>query len=281
MRERGQILLGQLPTAGFRVYPGGGHVPYCLEVHADVIGNQDVAHTADPVALVLLRDVLTAASAILVALQWLRKFGRISTGMMKEIGDSLKALAEFLDSPKKAAAIFLCSAAWVTPSIRQVLPIHGVVEDYAGLIASVRLTLSGAYLAVFAVGWVHQRFDKRIHSPGRLARRALGRATPIEKFVLGIPIRLGEHRIRLDVGSPIAMHLQEVGLIKRATGLPHTEYWLATGLADLCIRRPSLLRLSPEEESGVRAQFDRWRRDGTHQRLFDQLAGPSEGSWMA
>ena len=119
-----------------------------------------------------------------------------------------------------------------------------------------------------------------MHSPDRLARRALRRATPLEKLVLEVPIHLGEHRIRLDVGSPIAVHLQEIGLIKRASGLPYTDYWLAAGLADLCIRRPSLLRVSPEEQSGALAELDRWRKSGTHQGLFHQMSGPNSQSWM-
>ena len=178
-------------------------------------------------------------------------------------------------------AVFLCSTVWVLPWTRQFLPVHGVVTEYAGIVASICMTLSGAHMFVITVAAIHQRTSKWMRSQPRLARRALRRATPLEKLVLGIPVRLGEHRIRLDVGSPIAMHLQEIGLIRRATGLPRTEYWLAQGLADIGIKQPSLLRLSPKEESEARAEFEQWKRTGVHRGLFDQMAGPSEYSWMA
>src|SRR5437016_12890738 len=75
-----------------------------------------------------------------------RNSGRMTIGMIKEIGDGLKGLAEFLASPKRAAVLFISSAAWVFQTKRVVLPFHGMMAEYAGLVASICFTFSGAYL---------------------------------------------------------------------------------------------------------------------------------------
>lgn len=76
------------------------------------------------------------------------------------------------------------------------------------------------------------------------------------------------------------MQLQQIGLIERARGLPYTTYQLAAGLDDLCIKEPSLLRVSDQEEAAAISELERWKKGGLHDGLFFQLSGPHRDSWM-
>jgi hypothetical protein len=50
----------------------------------------------------------------------------------------------------------------------------------------------------------------------------------------------------------------------------------AMGLADLCIRKPSLLRTSEQQEAAV-AELKQWRNEGLHKGLFNQLSESRRG----
>jgi hypothetical protein len=200
---------------------------------------------------------------------------------VKEVAEIIKAVIEVLKSPKLSLTVFIASAAWLLRPTRQFFPIHGAVADSAALIASVSFTLSGVYLVITASVWLYERAKERRNSPQRLLRQAIARSTPLEKGVLEAIIGKGSFLIDLDAGSPIAMHLQEIKLIKRATGLPYTTYQLATGLADLCISEPALFRATEHEQETVIAELERWQRDGLHGRFFRQLrqSGREVGRW--
>jgi len=68
------------------------------------------------------------------------------------------------------------------------------------------------------------------------------------------------------------MHLQELGLIARVMGpTPYTMYHLATGLADFCIRTPSLLHVPEQQTETALATLEQWRKEGLHNGFFNQL----------
>lgn len=77
------------------------------------------------------------------------------------------------------------------------------------------------------------------------------------------------------------MHLQQIGLITKANGLPYPTYQLAKGLSAMCIKDPALLRLPDDQEKAALSELDRWRQDRLHESFFLQLAGLSEHSWMS
>src|SRR5207248_10745148 len=139
----------------------------------------------------------------------------------------------------------------------------------------------GVYLAITGFVALYQRVYKWRVSDVRRLRIALAKVSPLGKHVLQAVIHQGEYLIALDVGSPIAMHLQEIGLIKKAGGLPYKTYELAIGLANLCIKQPFLLRASKEQQQVIRIQLEQWRHEGSHKGFFNQLSGRSSESWMA
>ncbi len=77
------------------------------------------------------------------------------------------------------------------------------------------------------------------------------------------------------------MHLLEIGLITKATGVPYTVYELAEGVANLCTRKPALLRLTEEEQTAVFAELKRWGKEGLHKRLLSRLSVPITESMTA
>jgi hypothetical protein len=87
--------------------------------------------------------------------------------------------------------------------------------------------------------------------------------------------------VPIDVGSDLAMHMQQIGVIRRATGLPYTQYWLAKELTEICLADPSLLHLDPKEEEAVILELEQWHKKGEHSGVFHQLKGPGRNSWMA
>jgi hypothetical protein len=189
-------------------------------------------------------------------------------------------VVDFLRSPKIVATVFLCSGVWLVPSIRRAFPIHGNVSDIVSLVASIAFTLSGASLVISSFIWCfHVAKDKK-HLQKWALKRAVKQATPVEKKVLEMAIQKGLWKVALDVGSPIAMHLQEIGLIEQATGLPYTTYQMARGLKDLCIKKPMLLRLSKETEATAQSEIKQWQKEKVHQIFFIDLAGPTSTSWM-
>jgi hypothetical protein len=201
--------------------------------------------------------------------------------MLREATEIVRAVLEFLRDLKVVCAIFLGSLIWLLPPVRNLLLVPKAFAESANFAVSIVLVLTFAYLLVSAIVGLYQRVQKWKRSPERFLRWTLARASPIEKLVLDVAIRKGEYLVRLDVGSPIAMHLQELGLIKRATGLPYTTYQLATGLSNLCIREPSLLGISEQQQEAAVAEMEQWEKEGLHKSFFNQLAGPSNTSWMA
>jgi hypothetical protein len=199
--------------------------------------------------------------------------------MLKEVVEIVKALLEFFRSLKVVLTIFICSVVWLSPHVRNLLPVPKPYTENANFVASIALLLSGVYLVVSVFELLYQRVQKWRRSEGRRFRKALARATPLEKLVLEAVIRIGENLIKLDVGSDIAMHLLEVGLIEQEYGPNYTTYRLDDGLADLCIRNPSLLHILPQQQK-VAAELEKWRKDGLHQGFFNQFDEPSDNSWM-
>jgi hypothetical protein len=175
----------------------------------------------------------------------------------------------FFAHSKLAVAIFLVSAAW---------SLMGTKGEYASLAASLFLTLSGAYLVAGGYLWLYRRVNEWKHSPKRLLKTALGQATPLEKSVLKAVIQRGSHKVDLDVGSPIAIHLLQIGLITKAPNLLYTMYQLAGGLADLCTRQPTLLRVTDEEQKATLAEWERWRTEGVHKRFLTRYSVAAAGS---
>ncbi len=201
--------------------------------------------------------------------------------MLKEAGEAVKAVLEFFGRPKLVAALFLASAAWMVPAIRQFLPVQRAAAEGAGLVTSIIFTVSGAYLVVNIATWLLQQIKAWKNSPERLLKKALRNATPLEKCVLEAVIHKGEYLLKLDAGSAIAVHLQQIGLIGRASGLPYTTYQLARGLADLCIKNPALLEVPAEQEKAALDELEGWRKQGCHKSFFFQLERPNERSWMS
>jgi hypothetical protein len=205
----------------------------------------------------------------------------MSSSSVKEFSEAVKAIIEFLGSPKRLAVVFLACAIWLFPPARRVFPVHGGIGDYADLTATVCFMLSGAGLLVEGLFRFSQVAVRCSRAPERGLKKAIRRATPLEKLLLEAVIHMGRWELGLDPGSPEAMHLQEIGLIAKATGLPHTTYQLSKGLADLCIKTPALLKVSGAEESKALSDIEELRRSGLHKRFFANIAGPSSTSWMA
>lgn len=77
------------------------------------------------------------------------------------------------------------------------------------------------------------------------------------------------------------MHLQQIGLIERARGLPTTQYAMVRGLMDLCLKEQLLLSLSEGEGKAVQAEIEEWHRMGRHQRFIYQISEPvNRNGWM-
>jgi hypothetical protein len=91
-------------------------------------------------------------------------------------------------------------------------------------------------------------------------------------------IQRGSHKVDLDVGSAIAIHLLQIGLITKAPDLLYTVYQLAGGLADLCTRQPTLLHVTDEEQKAALAEWERWSREGLHKRLLTRYSVAAAGS---
>jgi len=200
--------------------------------------------------------------------------------MLKETGETITAVSDFLGKPKIVATLFLGSAAWLLPAVQRQLPVHGALSEYANLTASVLCIVTLAWLVVSALARIYEKAKQWIRSPQRVLRKALAGAKPVEKIVLEAVIQIGEHTVGLDAGSSLAMHLQQIGLIHRATGHPSTVYQITEGLADLCIKNPSLLQVSAEQEAAAVAELEQLQKTGQHWRLFQQLSGPDRFSWM-
>lgn len=64
--------------------------------------------------------------------------------MVKEAGETLKAVVDFFSKPKLVASVFLASAAWMIPTVRQFLPVHGTAAERAALVASIIFHLFGS-----------------------------------------------------------------------------------------------------------------------------------------
>ena len=200
--------------------------------------------------------------------------------MLKEASEIVKALLEFFRSVKVVFTVFLCSAIWLLPPVRKLLPVPKPFIDNANFIAIIALLLSGVYLMVSVFVSLYQRVEKWMRSEERSLRKGLAQTSPLEKIVLEAVIHKGEYLIALDVGSPIAMHLQGVGLIEGSRRLGYTTYELATGLADLCIRKPSLLRTSERQQEAAVADLKQWRDEGLQEGFLNQLSEPSVNPWM-
>ncbi len=200
--------------------------------------------------------------------------------MLKEAAEIVRAALEFFRSLKVVFTIFLGSAIWLLPPVRALLPIPKNFADNTNFIASIALLLSGAYLVVSVCVSLYQRVQKWRRSEERTLSKALARASPLEKSVLEAVTHKGEYLIGLDVGSPIAMHLQEIGLIQRAEGLPYTTYQLAAGLAALCIKTPALIRISEQQQEAALAELEEWRTERLHRGFFNQLSAQSGHPWM-
>lgn len=199
--------------------------------------------------------------------------------MLKETGEIVKAIFDFLRSPRLMATVLISSGIWLIPGIS--FPVHGNVKDTVELIASVLFTLSAASLLISTLLEVYMLINRELASPARRYRKALHRATANEKIVLCAVVHKGYWEVRLDVGSEIAMHLQEIGLIEKAFGFPHTTYQLAPGLAELCIKKPALLRVTEDEEEVALSEMLEWKESGLHQGFFYQLAGQGRDAWMS
>lgn len=204
----------------------------------------------------------------------------LSGQMLKDVVEILKTLLEFLRSLKVVFTVFLSSALWLLPPIRNLFPVPKALVDNVNVAASIGLLLSFAYLLASAFVPLYQRWQEWRQSEGRKLRKSLTQASPIEKHMLQAVIQKGEYLIELDAGSPIAMRLQEIGLIARAHGLPYTTYQLANGLADLCIRAPSLLHLPKQQEDAALSELEQWKKNGSHKSFLRQLSGP-HNDWMA
>jgi hypothetical protein len=192
--------------------------------------------------------------------------------MLKEAAEIVRVVLEFFRSLKLVFTIFLCSAIWLLPPVRNLFPVSKAFTDNANFIASIILLLSGAYLMVSVFLLLYHRVQKWRRSEERRLRKALEHASPLEKSVLEAVICKGQYLIGLDVGSPIAMHLQELGLIIRVMGpTPCTMYQLAIGLADFCIRTPSLLHVQEQQTETALVTLEQWRNEGLHNGFFNQL----------
>jgi hypothetical protein len=75
-----------------------------------------------------------------------------------------------------------------------------IYREDAGIVASIALTLSGAYLVVnVRFGSIDEQRSGKAHRNGY--KEGSKNATPIEKCVLEAVIHKGEYLIRLDVGA--------------------------------------------------------------------------------
>lgn len=200
--------------------------------------------------------------------------------MLKDAAEIVKAFLEFFRSLKVVFTVFLCSAIWQFPLVRNLVPVPKASADYANLAARIALLVSSVYLLVGLFVRLYQWVQKWRHSNDRRLRKAVGRASPLEKLVLEAVIHKSQFLIKLDVASPIAMHLQEIGLIQRAKGLSYTTYELSPGLESLCIKESSLLRVPEQKLQAALDQLEQWRNEGLHEGYFLQISEPSDGSWM-
>jgi|ERR1035441_1194616 hypothetical protein len=200
--------------------------------------------------------------------------------MLKEATEIVKAALEFFRSLKVVFTIFLCSALLLLPPSRNLFPIPKTFTDNVDLVASVALLLSGVYLVVTVLVSFYQRMEKWRCSEEHRSRKALAQASPLEKLVLEAVIHKGEYLIKLDFGSPIAVHLQEIGLIKKSVGLPYKTYQLATGLEELCLKTPALFRVPEPQQRAALDELELWKTQGRHRSFFNQLCEPSSTSWM-
>jgi hypothetical protein len=195
----------------------------------------------------------------------------MSSISVKEFTEAVKAIIEFLGSPKRLAVVFLASGIWLFPPARRVISIHGGIGDYADLTATVCFMLSGAGLVIEVLYRSSQFIVRRSRAPERSLKKAIRRATPLEKLLLEAVIHMGRWELALDPGSPEAMHLQEIGLISKVAGVPYTTYQLSKGLADLCIRNPALLKVPETEEAKALSEIEELRRSGLHKRFFASI----------
>jgi hypothetical protein len=201
--------------------------------------------------------------------------------MLKEASETAKALLEFFRSGWRVVlTIFICSAIWLWLHHRNLVRVPIDLADKADRGAFVALLLSGAYLVLIGLEWLYLRFEKWRRSEEHRLRKGLAQASPLEKLVLEDIIRRSEHYVALDVGSPTAMHLQQLGLIESTGRLRYTTYELAPGLADLCIRKPSLLHTSERQRKAAEVELKQWCDEGLHQGLLNHLREPPGNPWM-
>ena len=206
--------------------------------------------------------------------------------MLKDIADLLKAALDFIRNIKAVCTVLISSALWVILSARTLLPVPKTFADSSTPIAWVLLVLSGVYLVVHLLESLYKTFQLWRQSDERKFRTALAKASPLEKTVLEAIVSLGGWLIELDVGSPIALHLQELGLIRKSHGRGYMTYELTPGLDVLCLKTPSLLRVSEAEQTTAMAEMEKWGKNGQHRRFFKQLGELTNGgrgnpnSWM-
>src|SRR5258708_8666169 len=104
--------------------------------------------------------------------------------MLKEAAEIVSVVLEFFRSLKLVFTIFLCSAIWLLPPVRNLFPVSKAFTDNANFIASVILLLSGTYLMVSVFLLLYHRVQKWRRSGERRLRKALAQASPLEKTVL-------------------------------------------------------------------------------------------------
>lgn len=72
--------------------------------------------------------------------------------MLKEATEFVKAVLEFFRSLKVVFTVFLCSAIWLLPPARNLLPVPKPYIDGVNFAASIALLLSFTYLMASAAG---------------------------------------------------------------------------------------------------------------------------------
>lgn len=191
------------------------------------------------------------------------------------MADFLKALLEFLrnPSPKVVASAFLSSALWLILAIPRwrLLPLPISFIERGNVVAVPILLFSGFYLLLAGCDHLRKRVRGWSTSDLRKFSHALKQATPLERVILEKAVQAGENFVALDAGSPVAMHLQQIGLIEQVSGLAYTTYWMVPGLRALCIKNPSFLAIADSERISATRQLDALQYSGQHPAYFARI----------
>jgi hypothetical protein len=182
----------------------------------------------------------------------------------------IRAALDAISRPKTLAIFCLACLLWFSPLIHRHIPVDGATKQVADLIALAvgLLAFAGVLIHGSVAAWNSLR--SWFKSPKRRLRNGIKRTDSIEKLLLRSAIAAELFNLQFDIGSPIAMHLEQLGIIELDL-FSDSGYKLPIAVRTLCVKEPDLLAVSTQGEESACQQIDEWRKAGKERRLLDAL----------